>query len=278
MKFDLMSDLHVDLSPGYKLDYAAMATSPIAVVAGDVSNDPYTTILELDRIALAYEKVIFVDGNHEHYDNRSESKNRANRMPPETYAILRKELEKSNIIYLDQGRNAHIIGDVAFVGANNWYDFNWGGIPQHHCVNTWYTKMNDSHWANLDHDWVLNEAIKHSSNITATVAAMNQNNQVRKIVLVTHTIPSSKGVYNSPVDHTWNMLNGCYLNSRIAQAHYGKVVAHCFGHTHKRQLFTIDNVDFFCNPRGYQGEGGFENWSPIQINLNQTGSAFGVIE
>lgn len=278
MKFDLMSDLHVDLSPSYVLDYAAMATSPIAVVAGDISNDPHTTILEIDRISCYYDKVIFVDGNHEHYDNRSESKNRGHRMPPETYQILRKAFEGNDkVFYLDQGRNACIIDDVAFIGANNWYDFNWGNINSDHCISTWYQEMNDSYWANIDHEWVMNEAIKHNSNIMATVASLNQNNKVRKIVLVTHTVPHTNGIYNGH-NHKWILLNGCYLNSKAHEAGFGKVVAHCFGHTHKRQMFTVDNVEYICNPRGYQGEPQFENWSPIQIDLGFSGSVFGEIE
>lgn len=279
MKFDLMSDLHVDLSASYKLDYSSMATSSIAVVAGDVSNDPYTTIFELEKIASHYDRVLFVDGNHEHYDNRSESRNRANRMPPQTYAIFRSEFESHpKIVYLDQGRNAFLIDGTAFIGANGWYDFNHQA-KQDHCITTWYDKMNDPHWANIDHEWVWNEAIRHSSNLTATVAAMNQNPNVKEIVLVTHTIPHEKGLYQHPSNLTWNLLNGCYLNSLSKRAHFGKVKVHCFGHTHRRQNFNVDGIDFVCNPRGYQGEPSFENWTPIQVDTDlHYLSAFGEIE
>lgn len=279
MKFDLMSDLHVDLSPSYKLDYGSMATSRIAVVAGDVANDPDTAVFELEKIAAHYDKVLYVDGNHEHYDNQSESKNRANRMPPQTYALLRSAFESHpNIVYLDQGRNAYLIDGTAFIGANGWYDFNHQA-PAERCIQTWYEKMNDSYWANIDHEWVWNESVKHSSNLAATVAAMNQNPNVREIVLITHTIPHEKGIYQHPSNITWNLLNGCYLNSRSKQAHFGKVTTHCFGHTHKRQQFNVGGVEFVCNPRGYQGEPGFEGWHPIQVDTApQPQSAFGEIE
>lgn len=279
MKFDLMSDLHVDLSPSFILDYKAMATSPIAVVAGDISNSPQTTIDTLKQIAMAYDQVLFIDGNHEHYYNRSQSPNRAHRMPPETYSMLRRAVEgHPKITYLDQGRNACIIGRTAFIGANGWYDFNWPGVDPDHCKSAWYQHMNDSYWANIEAEWVENECVKQSSNITATVAAMNQNQSVDRIVLVTHTIPSLKGVRVHPSNHLWNTLNGCYYNSCASKAHFGKVVAHCFGHTHSRQEFTEYAIDYHCNPRGYQGEPGFENWKPAQIDLDVTGSAFGDID
>lgn len=280
MKFDLMSDLHVDLSPSYRLDYASMATSPIAVVAGDISNDPDTTILELERIAAHYEHVLFVDGNHEHYDNRDDTRRRPNRMPEWVYAYLWSNFkDHPNITYLGSGTTPKIIGTTAFVGANSWYDFNWGYIKQETCIENWYGKMNDSYWANIDHGWVLSETERQTQNIINTVDRLNDDPSITDIVLVSHTVPIECGVYNHPTNMTWNSLNGCYLNSQMRFAHKGKVRAHCFGHTHKKQLFDINGVDFVCNPRGYQGEPGFLNWEPFQVVLGSfKGSAFGEIE
>jgi predicted phosphodiesterase len=279
MKFDLMSDLHVDLSPGAILDYKSIATSPIAVVAGDISNSPIKTIRELERIAEAYDQVLFVDGNHESYDNKSSMKGRPDYMPPKVYSTLRSAFEgHSKVVYLDQGRNAHIIGDTAFIGANSWYDFNWGSNDPDHCKSAWYQHMNDSYWANIDAEWVENECIRQSSNIAATVAAMNQNAAVKRIVLVTHTIPTEKGIWINPSNYLWNLLNGCYYNSVAQKAHFGKVVAHCFGHTHRRQMFREHAIDFFCNPRGYQGEPSFESWDPMVVDLDYSQSAFGAYD
>lgn len=279
MKFDLMSDLHVDLSPKIALDYASMATAPIAVVAGDTANSPTRAAKELLRIADAYDRVLFIDGNHEHYSNRSENPNQPNRMPPETYSFLRQAFEgHPKIVYLDQGRNAHIEGDTAFVGANAWYDFNWSQVDPDHCKSAWYQHMNDSYWANVEAEWVENESIRQTSNLSATVASLNQNSKIKRIVLVTHTIPTEKGIFVHPGNHLWNLLNGCYYNSLSQRAHFGKVVAHCFGHTHNRQSFREYAIDFHCNPRGYSGEPCFENWKPACIDLDESGSAFGEIE
>lgn len=280
MKFDLMSDLHVDLSPSYKLDYSSMATSSVAVVAGDISNDPDTTILELDRIATAYDRVLFVDGNHEHYDNHDETRRRPDRMPEWVYAYLWDAFKgHPKVTYLGSGITPVVIDRTAFVGANSWYDFNWGFIKRETCIENWYGKMNDSKWANIDHEWVMNECQYQTQNIINTVDLLNDIPEVDDIVIVTHTIPIESGVYYHPTNMTWNALNGCYLNSMMRAAHKGKVRAHCFGHTHKKQLFTVDGIDFVCNPRGYQGEPGFTNWEPFQVDLGSfKGSAFGEIE
>lgn len=280
MKFDLMSDLHVDLSPSFRLDYGSMATSPIAIVAGDTSNDPDTTIFELERIATHYEQVLFIDGNHEHYDNRDETRRRPDRMPEWVYAYLHSNFkDHPNITYLGSGVKPVIIGTTAFVGANGWYDFNWLSTPQDYCIQNWYSKMNDSYWANIDHGWVLNECARLTNNIVQTVDQLNQDPAIEDIILVTHTIPIESGVYYHPSDPTWNSLNGCYLNSQIKAAHTGKVRVHCFGHTHRRQLFNVNGIDFACNPRGYQGEPSFANWTPMEIDLGSFKvSAFGEIE
>jgi predicted phosphodiesterase len=279
MKFDLMSDLHIDLSPGYVLDYASMATAPIAIVAGDVSNTPSLTVKELNKISQHYEYVLFVDGNHEHYDNRDERLVRGNRMPPATCEYFRNALSGSNVIYLDQGTEPFVMGLTAFVGANGWYDFNWAHVKRDACISTWYAKMNDSYWANVDHEWVYNESVRHAANILKSVQQLNDNPEIDDVVLITHTIPTSHGVYNHPTNSTWNTLNGCYLNSMMAASHIDKVKAHCFGHTHRRQQFSVDSVEMICNPRGYQGEPSFNNWTPIQVDLDILGtSAFGEIE
>ena len=255
-----------------------MATAPIAVIAGDIANSPHIAIKELYRIAEAYERVLFVDGNHEHYNNASSNPNRATRMPPEVYSILRNEFDgHPSITYLDQGRKAVVIDDTAFIGANSWYDFNWGWVDPDKCKSVWYHGMNDSRYANVEAWWVENEAIKHASNITATVAAMNQRNDVKRIVLVSHTVPNAKGIReNASVE--FQMLNGCYLNSVMKGAHYGKVVAHCFGHTHRRQMFNDCAIEFFANPRGYYMEPGFDKWEPMMVDLDYSGSAFGEME
>ena len=278
MQFDLMSDLHVDLSPSAQLDWAAMATSPIAVIAGDISNKPEITIKTLERMSQHYDKVLFVDGNHEHYSNRSDSVNQANRMPPQTYAMLRKAFEgHDKVVYLDQGRQAYIQDGVAFVGANSWYEFVYSDVDPDLCKRLWWTEMNDSKWANIDAWWVENECVRQSANILATVASLNQNSAVKKIVLVTHTVPSMRAIRE--LNHQWTLLNGCYYNGQLGRTHFGKVVAHCFGHTHHRQMFREHAIDFYCNPRGYSGEPGFYKWEPMIVNLeDQFESAFGQVE
>lgn len=280
MKFDLMSDLHVDLSPRIKLDYGAMATSPIAVVAGDISNDPDLTIMEIDRIAAHYERVLFVDGNHEHYDNRDEYRRHPDRTPEWVYAHLWANFrDHPNVHYLGSGKTPVVIGNTAFVGANNWYDFTWQYVRKEACIDSWYKNMNDSYWANIDHLWVMGESANQTYNIIQSVEALNNDPNIENIVIVTHTVPTESAIYNHPHNPVWNSLNGCYLNSQIKAAHKGKVKAHCFGHTHKKQLIHANGVDFICNPRGYQGEPGFDNWTPIQVDLGSfKGSAFGEIE
>jgi hypothetical protein len=65
LSFDLISDLHVETWPE-PFDWTGMATSVIAVVAGDVSRDRTILVQTLEHLSGCYKAVIFVDGNDEH--------------------------------------------------------------------------------------------------------------------------------------------------------------------------------------------------------------------
>ena len=81
MKFDLISDFHVEMNVGYNttrfwkkgepLHYAwhKDKKNDILVVAGDSSNSHDFTRDVIVEAAKHYEHVLFVDGNHEHYSN-----------------------------------------------------------------------------------------------------------------------------------------------------------------------------------------------------------------
>ena len=77
-KIDIVSDLHVDQwNPNYNNKYPCgeisnnpynfkYPESDILVIAGDISDDINISIDTLNTASEYYDKVIFVDGNHEH--------------------------------------------------------------------------------------------------------------------------------------------------------------------------------------------------------------------
>ena len=80
MKIDLISDLHIDhWNPkikslfaigevkNYPLDLGKETDrSKILIVAGDICDELNQSIDYLDHISQYYDKVLYVDGNHEH--------------------------------------------------------------------------------------------------------------------------------------------------------------------------------------------------------------------
>ena len=67
MKYDLYSDLHIDVNLGRVPDlnyyYSKKKGSKVAVVAGDTANLVEHTIDTIEEIAEVYDHVVFVDGS-----------------------------------------------------------------------------------------------------------------------------------------------------------------------------------------------------------------------
>jgi UDP-2,3-diacylglucosamine pyrophosphatase LpxH len=89
--FDLISDLHLD--PESDFDWTGQATSPVCVVAGDVSRDYHTVRKTLKHLSNCYAAVFYIDGNDEHrfmLDN-----------VPSSYRMLAKAIKNiPNVTYL----------------------------------------------------------------------------------------------------------------------------------------------------------------------------------
>ena len=121
MNFDLVSDLHIDSwSLDDQISWVGLPTSLICVVAGDVSTDPDKTLHELTKLSVVYKHLIFIDGNNEHRFNDFS-----------TVVTIQKYLHTqiskyfTNVTYLYD--KVAVINNVAFIGANGWWTYNYGG-------------------------------------------------------------------------------------------------------------------------------------------------------
>ena len=88
----------------------------ILIVAGDVSDNLQNTIKYLDDISQYYQKILFVDGNHEHvnaYPNLYSQKEINEEI---------KKLDNNKIVYLPC--NPYQIGKTLVIGACGWWDYN----------------------------------------------------------------------------------------------------------------------------------------------------------
>lgn len=301
MKFDLISDFHVEMNveyrstkgwqPGEPILYAwhKDRKSDVLVIAGDSANYHEDSIAVVYEAAQHYEHVVFVDGNHEFYSNYRNNRSVMRDMEYfNSMANTRNRVAK-NITYLN-GEVTWQTGKTLFVGANGWYNFRFtkGADP----------KVQEKAWRHGSNDPVCirfgkknrPEAIarRQADQLRDLVRGAQKNDEIEEIVVVTHTLPTETafGQFANP-SHPFFDLNGAYCNNWMSQVweadEAGKIKAWCFGHTHERKDFFEDGIHFVCNPRGYRGErkfgnAGFNGILQVDTEETVTGSAFGEIE
>jgi hypothetical protein len=141
-----------------------------------------------------------------------------------------------------------------FLGLTGWYDFAYPGMPFEVQEHNWATMMNDKPFICFE-DKPENYGIGHAHILDKNLQAAYVNDRVEEIVIVTHMIPIIQGCV--PPDHPWAATNGSFYNSKLdelVQKLQPKVKAWCFGHTHFPIFRIVNNVPFYCNPRGYSHE------------------------
>lgn len=265
MQFDLVSDLHIDRwEPDQQVQWQGLGTSLVCVVAGDVSDDLDLTVYELMRISKAYKTVFFVDGNHEH--QFSYNKITANE------AYLTEKITKlcRNVVYLN--RRMATIGDTLFVGTNNWWSFDFGEprVSKETCIQT----FNDvAHKHGIDHTFynTMNDiAIEHAFFIHACVAKAQRMDHIKKIVVITHTLPHkdliSWGIYPGS-DKYVGMYGNSYCEHIRMHDTQNKLHTWVFGHNHDEKDMTIDGVRYVSNPRGRPADMNREVYFPKVITV-----------
>ena len=269
MKYDLGSDLHVDINARIGMvNFKDQQKSDTIVLAGDLANTLELTAQVLALAATVYKNVIFVDGNHEHYCGKQDNATIFDNMD-----YLREAAKViPNVSYLT-GTNRVIIDDVMFAGVNAWYDFKLA--PSQYSIarvkETWLNYLNDARLSIFDHP-PEELAEMQTDDLAKTVAEAQDDQMVEKIVIVTHTASSPKGllVKNEPI---WDMLNGsfgCSAMSKVFAEDVNRKIVHAvFGHTHYTYDFhDFDGIRFVCNPRGYHGAPGElgDRWRLIQMD------------
>lgn len=283
VKFEFCSDLHddiwlsyehrfyqrrlaeLDISEHHKLtppgnttiDWAKQKQDDtrVLVIAGDISNDIMSTVKIIKNAAEVYEYVVFVDGNHDHYDASNTIK--------EGEQHYRDELsDYPNVIYLD-GKTHFTIDGTRFVGALGWYD--WRGFEEVHGITqevakaAWLQGSNDSEYPQYDEfKDPATLAFIHAEAVRQQVADAQDDDEVESIVVVTHTAPRHELLLWKEGDSVWNNLSPSYMNGQMKSSLEAdtkkKIKAWIYGHTHLRAMKDIDGVAYANNARGYPGE------------------------
>jgi predicted phosphodiesterase len=238
--FDLISDLHIETWDSF--DWSGQATSPYCVVAGDVSRDRETLRETLQHLGKCYQSVFYIDGNDEHrhtLDNLGES-----------YRFLDRTLDKiKNVIYLQD--NVIIINGVAILATNGWWSYDMDPEIDYEQSQQWY--QDRMQVSSGTADAITGLAFNDATYMLNSVKKLQTHQDVRAIVVVTHTVPAP-WIVNHDIDlvDTWrfNCMGNPHLQLLLNEDTENKIHTWCFGHYHKLVDRMHDGIRYVNNCRG----------------------------
>jgi predicted phosphodiesterase len=238
--FDLISDLHVETWDQF--DWHHQATSPVCIVAGDIARDRDTVTRTLRHLGRCYQAVFYVDGNDEHYNYFEDLGS--------SYSDLVRRIKRiPNVVYLQD--NVVIVNGVAILGTNGWFGFDFDlGIDAQQvdqwCQENYYMSAtatkNIARLSNTDASYMID-----------SVQKLQRHTDVRKIVMVTHTVPDPALIaHDIDLDGSmrFNVMGNRFMMQALAADTEKKIHTWCFGHYHGSVDQTRANVRFVNNCRG----------------------------
>ena len=266
IKIDVCSDLHIDQwSNKYINKYPCgeikeypfefkKTDSRYLIVAGDICDTLNTSLEYLNKISNYYEKIFFVDGNHEHVD-----------IYPKLYSIKYiNNLIKFNskLIYLSD--SSYIINKTAFIGCCGWWDYNNSDKTSIEKCNNYFEKRIPNFTMNDNNNFVnnvINRSLEEFEYLNKNLKKFNNDPNIKNIVIITHTLPSIEFFDNDK--NKIELATEC--NSKFENLlKYNKISHWIFGHTHTEWHKKINNIEFICNPRGRP-----EDYNREKYNLKQ---------
>lgn len=267
MKLALGSDLHIEfgaLEVTNKHDADVLILSGDIVLAKDLRHFDPSGIIELgnngqrfidffEQCSKMYKDVIYVMGNHEHYNGDFS----------ESADILRKVCKHfGNIHFLD--RDVKTIGDVTFIGGTLWTDMNKeDSLTLYHIKNAMndFRIVSDSrhpvHFKDQDGNFHTRtsrfspeSAVEEHKKMLQYISTIVEGKHDQKFVVVGHHAPSKQST--KPRYQNDTLMNGGYssdLSEFILDRPQIKLWTH--GHTHDMFDYMIGTTRIVCNPRGY---------------------------
>jgi len=258
MNIRIISDLHLEFGYGQMaiLDTMPEEDKQVLVIAGDLGVATYADayISFLIDVSSRFKHVIYIMGNHEHYNNSF---------------LMTKSIIQSNLNWAGIADKVSIlekecidIDDVSFVCATLWTDMDKENPISMYQIPDY---MNDYHKIKTG---VEGDEYMHRLRAKDTIADHKQakefifsecqrvKNENRKLVVVTHHAPSrlsiSDGFENSDI-------NGAFvsdLSNEMLDLDYPMIWIH--GHVHQSHNYQLGKVEVICNPYGYGTENTLE--------------------
>ena len=254
MKIALASDIHLEFGD---LFLKNEENAEVLILSGDIctakvfKHKPKERALVFDffhRCAFHFPHVVYVMGNHEHYDFDI----------AKTYSTLKCKLSGFPNIHLLE-KETWVHNDFTFVGGTLWTDMNKSdSLTLWHCGQ----KMNDFQLIKNGNRgisgggyasrWSTNDSVEDHNKMLdyIKIATADYGGTPKKFVVATHHAPTTLSIAECYKGDT--LMNGAFasdLTDFILDRPQIKLWTH--GHMHNVSDYMIGDTRVVCNPRGY---------------------------
>lgn len=249
MKIQLVSDLHMEFAP----ITIKNAGADVLVLSGDITVADYFKRSEtspkwaladywrywFEDVCAEFDKVIYVMGNHEHYNGRFD----------DTRQTLSDALDHIPNLYILDNQTLDV-GDVRFVGTTLWTDFNRDSMGAKLTVQS---QLNDYHSIKRVRNGNYmklrpNDTLFYHYDAIKLIDRVAQEHD--KVIVVGHHAPSFKSV--APKYKDAGLLNyGYYSDLERFMFDRPSIKLWTHGHIHSSSDYYIGDTHIVANPRGY---------------------------
>jgi hypothetical protein len=240
MNFDIISDIHRETWEHF--DWDGQPTSQYCIVAGDVARDRTLVIDTLTQLSKVYTGVFYVDGNDEHKDYAEDLTTSYNELA-ELIAPL------GNVVYLHD--NVVVMNGIAILATNGWWSYDFDpNLDLEQSVAWVQHKDKTSQTAAIS---INATAYRDAGYMSNSVAKLQTYQDVKSIIMVTHTVPRIEIIQNDlQLIDSWrfNSMGNSLMRDALKEDYENKIKLWCFGHYHRPIDTIIDNVRYVSNPRG----------------------------
>lgn len=233
MRIQYFSDLHLEFfKKPFNLFFEKMKfkpSAPILILAGDIGNPFHDHFpMFFDYVSPMFEKIFYIPGNHEYYNNDME----------ETHKKIKTIFNfYSNVIFLQN--SYHDYQGFRFVGTTLWTEIDKN---QNNLINDF--KM--IRGMTIDRYNDLHVLSKHF------IQCMLDTTPI-PIIMITHHVPSV--LFTDPFYlRYYRHVQPFFSNSKMNHLIVSPIHSWFYGHTHKPYFDSFQNVNICCNPIGYPGE------------------------
>jgi hypothetical protein len=238
--FDLISDLHVETWDSF--DWTGQPTSPYCVVAGDVSRDHDLVVETLGHLNQCYAGVFYIDGNDEHRWQLEDLGS--------SYRSLKNKIESlDGVVYLQD--NVVIVNGVAILATNGWWSYDFDPAQNYEESQSWYCEYTQSSQSAADA--ITGIAYHDAAYITNSVKKLQTHQEVKSIVIVSHTLPGAWLCNHDPdlADTArFNCMGNPHLQLALDEDTEHKIKTWAFGHYHRSVDRDYAGIRYVSNPRG----------------------------